>query len=193
MLVKFVYLRNSCIKSWRSSMRGRKKPIWRNHLNRKFTLARTVFQGPETLPANCEDLLKSCFRSRLKTSLQSLGHSTTEGGDFWQPSRAGSWEWWRSSAMASSTDKAPNQPHRQDLPSSTFNLEFSLLRHVQLYAVLQNITHKAIICPSPTGSSGILLCSWIFFRSHSQLQFPHLPVCQLLPSRSHYLCHAKNH
>lgn len=93
MLMKFVYLRNSSIESQRSSMRRKKKPIWRNLLNAKFTLARTVFQGPETLPAHHQDLLKSCFRSRLKTPLQSLGHVRTEGGDFWQPGRAGSWEW----------------------------------------------------------------------------------------------------
>lgn len=74
-------------------MKRRKESIWRNLLKAKLTLARAVFQGPETLPAHHKDLLKSCSRSRLKTCLQSLGHTRTEGGGFWQAGRAGSWEW----------------------------------------------------------------------------------------------------
>lgn len=50
------------------------------------------------------------------------------------------------------TGRAPAPHGRQDLP--TFNPELSLLRLVQLYTILQNITHEAILCPSPTGSFG---------------------------------------
>lgn len=92
-----------------------------------------------------------------------------------------------SQLQQSSIVKVPRQSSRLDLASSTFNPEFSLLRLVQPYTALQSITHKAIICPSPIGSSGILLCSWIIFRSHSQLQFSHLPVCQLFSSWSSHI------
>lgn len=151
MLVKFVYLRNSNIKSWRSSKKRRKKPIWRNLLKAKFTLARTVFQGPETLPTHHRDLQKSCFRSRLKTC-QKRGWWLLEAR---QGRQLGVVTWPAPAQLHwASTGRAPAPRGTQDLPSNTFNPEFSLLRLVQLYSILQNIPHEAILCPSPTGSSG---------------------------------------
>lgn len=163
-------------------MGRRKKPIWRNLLGAKFTSARTVFQVPETLPAHHQDLLKSCSRSRKKPACSPWDmpeqRVVTSGSQAGQAAGSGDMASSSTAALAP-TGRASAPRGTKDLPSNTSNPELSLLRLVQLHTILQNITHEAILCPSPTGSY-----SWIFFRAHSQPQFSHLPVCQLFPSRS---------
>lgn len=152
MLVKFVYIRNSSAESWRSSLKRIKKPIWRNLLKAKFTLARTVFQSPETLPAHHQDLLKSCFRSRFQTCLQCLGQARAGGGNLWQ--------------LAVVTGPAPAQPHWQGPPhvadktcpaAHPTQSSFSLLRTGQPCSILQTSPTKPCSVPLQLAAPALFL------------------------------------
>lgn len=152
MLVKFVYIRNSSAESWRSSLKRIKKPIWRNLLKAKFTLARTVFQSPETLSAHHQDLLKSCFRSRFQTCLQCLGQARAGGGNLWQ--------------LAVVTGPAPAQPHWQGPPhvadrtcpaAHPTQSSFSLLRTGQPCSILQTSSTKPCSVPLQLAAPALFL------------------------------------
>lgn len=177
--MKFVYLRNSTIKSWRSSRKRRKKPIWEESPESKVHFGKDSFPRPwdsacaSSRPSEklLQKQIKNLPEERVVTSGSQAGQAAGSG-DMASSSTAALGLHWQGPCPTWHTE--PAQQHIQPRVQSPETWP----------AVQHPPKHPPRSHPLSLSNWQLQLYSWILFRAHSQPQFSHLPVCQLFPSRS---------